>query len=188
MMHIVTLGAFNARLLVRVLGAAVPERLDVHATKTRFAAVSLSGAILADRAEPVALVLDADTLEAGSLDEERTTLDFLVRYGAAGTPYRIVLAIPQLAGALFLDRKELEQALGREMLDADFFEARFRPRAVLERLLGDLDGAEGVAAVDALPDSSLRRIARHDAMQEIVAFLDRISSRPVASDCRRRAG
>ena len=104
------------------------------------------------------------------------------------TPYRLILPIPQVEAILFSDRKGFEKALGRKVADLDWFEARFRPRSVLSRLLGDGDYDEkALTFIDALDDAALRRMAQHEIVQEIREFIDEVqpkSRRPRV----RRAG
>jgi hypothetical protein len=107
--------------------------------------------------------------------------------GNAAFPRRLVLAIPQVEAVLFSDRVGLENALGKEMTDDEAFEARFRPKAVFYRLLGgDQKNAQerALAVIDAIDETSLRRMAAHPVIREIQEFVEEVQ-RPRTAKVRR---
>ena len=81
------------------------------------------------------------------------------------------------------------RALGRKVADEDWFEGRFRPRAVFRRLLGDEDFEERTRIfVNALDEQALQRMAQHPVVQEIRSFVAEVRE-PAARRARvRRAG
>lgn len=121
---------------------------------------------------PTVLLLDSDTLEERLLRERQHLVDIILNRSHGRTPYRLILAVPQVETILFSDRAGFEKALGRKVADMDWFEARFRPRAVFRRLLGEGDfEAKALAVINALDDAALRQMARHPIIQEIRGFM-----------------
>lgn len=120
--------------------------------------------------------------------EEQQEVGGILERSHGRTPYRLLLAIPQVEAILFSDREGFEKALGRKVAELDWFEARFRPRAVFRRLLGEGDfEKKALAVIDALDEAALRRMSRHPIIREIREFMAEVQ--PAAKRTRvRRAG
>jgi len=170
-----------ARLVRRVLD---DPRVEVFDAEERSAAIMGIGSLAAQGLAGV-LLLDSDTLEDRALTELQLEVGALVRMGNAACPRRLVLAIPQVESILFSDRVGLENALGKKIADDDFFEARFRPKAVFYRLLGGKKPQErALAVIDAIDETSLRRMAAHPVIREIQEFVEEVQ-RPRTAKVRR---
>jgi hypothetical protein len=142
------------------------------------------------RGRPTVLLLDSDSLEERAMMYQRAELEPLFNRGHTVPPNRLIFAVPQLEAVLFEDRAGLERALGRRMTDEEAFEARFRPRAVFERLLGGGDvEAKAEAVIAALDAAALRKMRRHPVIQEIEAFAREVRRGETPARARmRRAG
>ncbi|HEV7589802.1 MAG TPA: hypothetical protein VGO40_16935 [Longimicrobium sp.] len=175
-----------ARLVRRIIG---DESFEVFNAGERSTAIMMACGALTRELTPTVLLLDADTLEHRMLTQSRLTVGGILDRCHGRTPYRLILAIPQVEAILFSDREGLENALGRAVADLDWFEARFRPRAVFRRLLGEGDFEEkALTVIDALDDVALRRMARHPVVREIRSFMTEVQE-PAAKRARvRRAG
>jgi hypothetical protein len=157
-----------ARIVERVLA---DPRIEVVNAKERSTAMMKARSILLGEVEPTVLLLDSDSLEERAIMETQLEIGGYLRESSRGVPTRLVLAIPQVESVLFSDREGLEKAMGRKIADEDFFEARFRPKAVFYRLLdGDDRQARALAVVEALEKPALKRMAMHPAMREIHEF------------------
>jgi len=163
--------------------------LKVYDGRERSNAIMSACGIMSRDLTPTVLLLDSDTLEERLLMERRHTVEGILDRGHGRTPYRLILAIPQVEAILFSDRAGLEKAVGRKIAELDWFEARFRPRAVFRRLLGDRDYTQAaLEMIDALDDAALRRMARHSIVQEIRGFIAEVRE-PASKRARiRRAG
>ena len=173
-----------ARLVERLLS---DPRVFVENAEERSGAMMVATSILfREDWAPTVLLLDSDSLEERAIYEERVETGNYLRWGSGGHPHRLVLAIPQVEAVLFSDRVGLENALGKQIPDDDFFEARFRPKAVFYRLLGgDKDAQErALAVIDAIDETSLRRMAAHPVIREIQEFVEE-AQRPRTTKVRR---
>jgi predicted ATP-dependent endonuclease of OLD family len=98
-------------------------------------AESLARSLLMVRDKPVALVVDADTADEPFVQERR---DFLLQSLGEVAPsarWRVCLFVPTIEILFFVD-PDLELPLfGKKLSAEDRIEARFRPKAVLERVL-----------------------------------------------------
>jgi hypothetical protein len=172
---VVVENASAGRIVERILS----DRVWVETTSVRSGAMMRATTILfREDWSPAVLLLDSDSLEARAIEEEQLEIGGYLRRGSGGHPNRLVLAIPQVEAVLFTDRSGLEQALGKEMTDEDAFEARFRPKAVLHRLLGNGNDLQqrAVEVIDRLDEVSLRRMAAHPVIREIQEFVEEVSS------------
>jgi hypothetical protein len=174
------------RLVRRVIS---DPGFEVYNGQVRSNAIMSACGIMSRDLTPTVLLLDSDTLEERLLMERRHTVEGILDRDHGRTPYRLILAVPQVETILFSDREGFEKALGRKVADLDWFEARFRPRAVFRRLLGDREFEEGaLEVINALDDAALRRMARHPIIREIREFIAEVQE-PAAKRARvRRAG
>jgi len=177
----------SGRLVRRIIG---DESFEVFNAGERSTAIMMACGALSRETTPTVLLLDSETLEDRLLMESRLEIGGILNRSRGRTPYRLILAIPQVEAILFSDREGFEMALGRKVADLDWFEARFRPRAVFRRLLGDPEDfeTEALAVINALDDAALRRMARHPIVREIRSFMAEVQE-PAAKRARiRRAG
>jgi hypothetical protein len=196
--EVVVAGRVGSRIVGRLLPAGRCCSAGVRAAENRSDGIMYASSLLSEIEDGVVLVLDADTLEAGPLHEQRTTVEYLTRRSSVETGFRLVLAVPQVEAVLFHDRAGLERALGRRIADEDAFEGRFRPKAVFRRLAGegaehdapfveeDADGnvvlrdemeERALAVIDALDEAALARMATHPIIREIAEFVAEVKAR-----------
>ena len=176
----------SARIVDRVVG---DPSIMLASGDVRSSAIMMACGALSRERTPSVLVLDSDSLEERVLVVEQVEIGGILDDCHGRIPYRLVLAIPQVEAILFSDREGFEKALGRKVAEEDWFEARFRPRAVLRRLLDGSDYEQAVRSlVDALDDAALRRMARHPIIREIREFIAEVQE-PASKRARvRRAG
>jgi hypothetical protein len=176
----------SARLVGRIID---DPSLMLGAADVQSSAMMMAGGALRRELTPTVLVLDSDSLEERAILAEQAEIGGIMSMYGSRIPFRLVLAIPQVEAILFSDRRGFEKALGRKVAEKDWFEGRFRPRAVLKRLLAGSDYEQAVRTLlDALDDAALRRMARHPIIQEIRGFMAEVQE-PAARRARvRRAG
>jgi hypothetical protein len=181
---------FDSVASARLVGRIIEDpTLMLAAGDVQSSAIMMAGGALRREFTPTVLVLDSDSLEERAILAEQAEINGLMSLYGSQIPYRVVLAVPQVEAILFSDREGLEKALGRKVGDEDWFEARFRPRAVLKRLLAGSDYEQAVRTLtDALDDAALRRMARHPIIQEILGFIAEVRE-PASKRARvRRVG
>jgi hypothetical protein len=173
-----------ARLVERLLSDG---RVFVENAEERSGAMMVAASILfRENWSPTVLLMDSDSLEERAIVEDQLEIGGYLRRESGGHPHRLVLAIPQVEAVLFSDRVGLENALGKKIADDDFFEARFRPKAVFYRLLGGGKKPQerALAVIDAIDETSLRRMAAHPVIREIQDFVEEVQ-RPRTAKVRR---
>ncbi|HKP76497.1 MAG TPA: hypothetical protein VJT67_13295 [Longimicrobiaceae bacterium] len=175
----------NSALIQTLIGDPC---IDVFYTEVRSSAIMAACGSVGDK-HPTILLLDSDSLEQRAIEDDFADVNAILKLRHGRTPYRLILAIPQVEAILFSDREGLEKALGRKVADLEWFEARFRPRAVLRRLLGGDDYDEkALALIDTLDDAALERMAQHEVMREIREFIAEVPEPKSRRTRIRRAG
>jgi hypothetical protein len=181
---------FDSAASARLVGRIIEDpSLLLAAGEVESSAIMMAGGALRREHSPTVLVLDSDSVEERAILTEQAELEGIMSLYGSRLTYRVVLAVPQVEAILFSDREGFEKALGRKVGDEDWFEARFRPRAVLKRLLAGSDYEDALRKLGkALDDAAVQRMARHPIIQEIRDFMAEVQE-PAAKRARvRRAG
>ena len=126
------------------------------------------------RHQPVALVLDANTVNPGLINDQK---DWVVAY--MGEPHRgllwdVFLAVPALGVLLAPSQQFLEALLGGPVTVEQAVRARYEPGAVLDELTAErgisrADLLKRLAAMDLTP------LRERSPIPELKAFLERAS-------------
>lgn len=171
--YIVVEGESVADLIRRLIPADLGEGIAVVAAEGRSSAVSLSRTILGARQTPTALVLDSETTSEALAEEQRTMLDDLLRSAAGATPYRVVLALPEIEAILFSAPEVLEGITGAGLSETDRITARFRPKETLARFIRPAGLSSVAELVSRLSESDLTYLRRDRLVSELIAFVRR---------------
>ncbi|MDF5720317.1 MAG: hypothetical protein PUP91_07515 [Rhizonema sp. PD37] len=84
----------TALILKHLLPQHLMQVTEIVATSTRSSAQSLAGTLMSKRSRPVALVLNANTIDTSSIQEQLTTITTLLLPASSGEPYQVFLAAP----------------------------------------------------------------------------------------------
>jgi len=181
---------FDSVASARLVGRIIEDpSLLLAAGDVESSAIMMAGGALRREFTPTVLVLDSDSVEERAILTQQVELDGIMSLYGSKIPYRVVLAVPQVEAILFSDREGFEKALGRKVADLDWFEARFRPRAVLKRLLAASDYEDALRNLGkALDDAAVRRMSRHPIIQEIRGFMAEVQELASKRGRVRRAG
>ena len=168
--YVVTEGQSDARILKRLLPQAVVEGTEFVVGAGRYSAQSLAATILAVKRRPVALVVDADTEDELAIREQAEFLRELLRQTAAGIPFEVFTAVPEMEAVFFQDKSVVERLIDRKFEDQEWVIAKHQPKRslglalgqqplVIEELLGDL------------PPESVHVLQQHPLVGQLSRFL-----------------
>lgn len=170
--YVVAEGKFDAEFLERILPRARMPEFHVSSAGGKSAAISLAKSILASRGIPVAVVLDADTLDPQNVAEQERVYYDLLRAASRKVPFRVFFAVPALEGILFSDPASLSHMLGKQVSPSALHEAEFRPRQVLQHLLGKAgNGAWELELMNRIQPAEAGNLAKHPLMRELTEFI-----------------
>jgi hypothetical protein len=170
--YVVTEGAADAEFLRRILSTAKLPEFHVSSAGAKSSAISLAKSILLRRGVPVAVVLDADTLDEGSVAEQEMVYYDLLRPASPRVPFRVFFAVPALEGILFSDPAALSHIVGKPISAAAARDAEFRPAQVLQDLMGT--GANGnwhAQLVERIQPLQAASLAKHPLVRDLAEFI-----------------
>lgn len=151
--YLITEGQFDQELLRKLLPEEAIQNTEFIVGNGRYSAQSLARSILAAARMPVALVLDADTIESSAVQEQRDFLEEALGQASAGIPFEIFLAVPELEVLLVESPDFLRNLSSRDYSSDELELARLSPKRFLRQIIGGRD--------------------RKQIMREIVRKLDR---------------
>jgi hypothetical protein len=115
------------------------QELQVVAANGRYGVQSRARTILTVLREPVAVVVDADTVEPEAVAEQRDLLEMQLGQAAPPSEWKIVIVAPTLQALLFQKERVRRALLQREPSAEQLQRAPSRPKQVLGELLGEQD-------------------------------------------------
>ncbi|HST62384.1 MAG TPA: hypothetical protein VLK84_27015 [Longimicrobium sp.] len=179
--YIVAQTEFQTQLLRRLLDTQeLPEHTVLRGGKFTMA-LSLGSSLLSQRSAPVAVVMDADSVEPHKVREHEAELEYLLPAGNfGGILADVLMAVPQVEAVLFSDPEALECVLGRPLTEREKIEGEFRPRAVLDRLLAEagMDGDTFLARINA---KAAARFVEQPRIRSLVQFVQEAASAVTAA-------
>jgi hypothetical protein len=95
--YLVTETAEAANILRKILPQNLLQDIEVVSAGAKYAAVSLAGTIMSERARPVLLIVDAESNDLNYAKEREQTLTGLLLPAASAAPYQVCVAIPSIA-------------------------------------------------------------------------------------------
>lgn len=165
--YVVTEGKCDVELLKKLLPAEVMGGVKIVEASGSYSAQSLARSIVASTQCPVALVVDADTVDELAIQERRDTLKDLLRQAAGRVPCEAFLAVPEMEAIFFQDRSTLERIVAREVTDELWEAGNDRPKEVLGRLFNpDWD-----RLIHALDDDATKVLKNHPLIRHLSEFL-----------------
>ncbi len=168
-------GNTDLALLRRLLPPEIqPETAIVTAgERSNIASIarSLARSLRVTRGRPLALVADADALGKDAVNERLQTLDELVGSVAAGVPYKVILAVPEVESWFFDIPEFLERLSGKTLSPEQRELGELRPKEVLRRLFNDRGPAFVGKLADELTDTEVKALRETQPRKDLIEFL-----------------
>jgi hypothetical protein len=168
--YVVTEGTFDSEILKRLLPEAVVAHTVFTAGSGRYGAHALASTILAVKRRPLALVVDADTEDESLIREQEEFSRELLSQAAAGIPFTVLTAVPQMEAVFFQDKAVLEQLADQKLEDREWTIAKHHPKQSITAVLGRQPRVVE-AILDDLSDETVRLIQQHPLIAGLVEFL-----------------
>lgn len=128
-------GNFDGMLLAMLIGAEQEKyEIEIRVAGGASAAFSYARTLLATKRTPVAILIDADSIEPEVAEARRQDAEEVIGESAAGVPFRVLVAVPELE-VLFFERPDLlRRVFAGQVTDHLLELGRLSPRRILERL------------------------------------------------------
>jgi hypothetical protein len=120
-------------------------------------------------------VVDADSDDELAIRERRSFLEYYVRQGAAGTPFRVFTAVPEIEAVFFEDQAFVEQITRQQFSDKDWDLAKRHPKECLTRAVPEAALASG-AMLDSLLGRTIHAMQQHPLLRDLTEFLSSVVS------------
>lgn len=190
-LYVVVDSELGAEVLRRVLPSHDRSELALVTGIATDDALSMAHTLHFSRQAPVVLVIDARTVDEDSIEEQRDMIgDLLPSIGPPGVEARVVMAVPDVAVALFHAPEVLERVAGVRLTERMRIEARFVPRAVLAEVVR-LSGrfADEMELVGAIGPEDARKLAQHPLIQTLDQHVrELLDCAPARQEKLRRTG
>src|SRR4051812_7070323 len=99
--YVVTEGQSDVDLLKALLPADLCHGAWFAAAGGTSAVISLASSLIAVRETPVAIVVDAKSIDPSAVRERRRDVEDMIRSVSPGIPFKVIVAVPAVEGILF---------------------------------------------------------------------------------------
>ncbi len=169
--YVVAEGPTEAEILKKLLPKEITKNVIFESRKERYAAQPVAGTILSVKRVPVALVIDTATRDKMVMNEKLDLVRYLLRQNAAGVPFKVVPAIPEIEAVFFEDRNFVERITGRKFSDLEWKFAKLSPKEALTTFLGAPEQLHK-KILSRMTKEDIRALQRHSLIVELSEFLE----------------
>ncbi len=171
-------GETDLVLFERLLPPEIRRETSIVVVGGRSSIASMARSLMIARGKPVALVADADTVERNAVEQRFQALDELVGSAAAGVPYKVIVAVPEIESWFFAVPGALERLSGTTLTPEQIELGMLRPREVLRQLFQDRMPPHFHRLVGELTESEVQTLRETEPRKELIEFLtEQVQSR-----------
>lgn len=177
--HVVTEGESDRRLLELLLADELTSNLvQIWNSHGYNAALSTARSLAAVRAVPVALVLDADTINEEGVADRRNYLEEALGSAAASAPWSVFLAVPELEIIFYDAPGVVEATFGVTLNELQRELANVQPKRELEKLMLPRQITSVTQLLDLLSQEQMALLRETPLVREIREFVQSAISQP----------
>ena len=164
--YVITEGKLDAEILQRLLPATIAQNVIFVDGGGKYGAKSMASTLLVTRQRPVALVIDADTLDPAVLQEQQDSARALLRQVSPGVPFEVFLAKPEIEEVFFQDQALVERILQTTFTPREWEYIQYDPKKLLAE-----NSMPVQAILDQLSEADIQLLREHSLIKEIGQFL-----------------
>jgi hypothetical protein len=167
-------GQTDEEFLRRVLPAELTKETQLVNVGNSAEIPSLARSFLVRRRIPLAVLMDADSLDPEVIEERRESTEELIQAAAGSVPVKVIVVVPEIETWFFTVPEVIERVLGVKP-SADLLTLGPRdPKGVLEQLSRGKGGWDSVQAIRALDEQEIERIRARPDVTELSQFLQKV--------------
>lgn len=174
--YVVTESNIEANLIKHLIPADIKSTVHVSAAGGRSTAISYAQSILMSRNNPVAIVLDADTLDKNRILEQKWVFFDLLRTRLQQTPCKVFLAIPEIEIIFFQNTNLLSKIVNVEIRQDEIQEAQYKPKYILDKILSRSNIQNKHELIEHIDISYAKELKKHLLIRSLMKFLNKPSS------------
>jgi predicted ATP-dependent endonuclease of OLD family len=180
--YIVCEGALDQQLLQRILPGEFLSTVGIVAAGSLSSVKSMARSLVVRRQIPVAIVVDADTVNADQVEERRREIKEIVESVAVNTPVEVILAVPAIETIFFQDPLLLSHLLGNTPSQEILSLAVYQPKQALTQLISQSNQCQSESQlVEQLTFEDLEILRKTPVFQEMSQFLQSLRETAIAS-------
>ena len=134
-------------------------------------ALSLAHSLAVVRRQPIALVVDSDSVNPEAIRDRRSRALEMLTFNAGSVRCKVILAVPELEVVLRDDPCLLERVAGSSIPEVVRVRAEAQPKAALETWLRDSGGRTIQDVLDAIGPDDVQIMRQAEPIRELIEFL-----------------
>jgi hypothetical protein len=165
-------GPTDADFLRRILPEEVLKDAELVNAGGEAGIPSLARSVLVFRRRPIAVLIDADSVEPDVIEERKQGLEDLIRAADGSIPVKVVTAVPKIESWFFTVPEVIERVLGEKVPSEWVPLGKRDPRGVLQQLAGNSNKKwDTNQAISALDGQEIERMRAIPEVAELNTFL-----------------
>jgi hypothetical protein len=162
-----------------IVRALLPDKIQAAsefiALGRRSNITSVARTVLVKHREPVAVVVDMDSLDVATIREKYLTTEQLLRAVSGGTPFKVIPCIPALEAIFFEVPQMLQRIFPKVQLSAFLMFFSKLPKDALAFLFANGGGPTSLSEfLDALTDEDVERLQMTGPIRDLIAFVNEV--------------
>jgi hypothetical protein len=170
---VLTEANFDGMLLATLLGNEENrDGVEIRVVRGLSSGYSFARTMLAVKRIPVAVVIDADSPEQEVASERQRSAEEVLGDAAAGVPFRVIVAVPELEILFFKRPQLLKKVYGKSVTTLITELGQVSPRRALQKLDPDLDYEHlRFKILKAMDEEDIKALRATALIKELLSFL-----------------
>jgi hypothetical protein len=168
--YLVVEGLTDAKLLSSLLPPEIQEQTAVVPAGGRANLTSAARTLLVTRRKPLAVLVDADTVDASSVLDLRRETEEWIRAVSGGVPFKVFMMVPEIEALLFRVPAAVERIAGQQLSADNMTLSRYKPHQVILQLSQN-KSVIIEQIINGLTAEELNVIRETSPIKELIAFL-----------------
>jgi hypothetical protein len=175
--YLITESPHGSEILKNILPKELIQKVTVVGGTGRYSAQSIASTILVSKQQPVALVINANTIDTVQVQQQRELSHGLLHQVSPGIPFEVFTAVPSIEGVFFHYKTVLEDLIGGAFTDNAWEEAKRSPKKGLRKGSNEPLDATVTILLGKLSDTARAIYRNHPLIRDIEQFLATVTTK-----------
>jgi len=173
--YIVCEDDLDSQLLQRLLPEELLNTVGIVAAGSLSSVKSMARSLVVRRRVPVAIVVDAETVNSDQVEERRREIKEIVEGVAANMPVGVILAVPAIESLFFQNISLISRLFGCVPAQERLGMAVYEPGKALQQLIAESKQYQNQSnLIEQLTPEDLEILRKTPVVQEIFQFLQSV--------------
>jgi hypothetical protein len=166
-------GATEAQFLRRILAPELLKDIEIVPAGSSSEIASLARSVLVRRRKPIAVMMNADTLQPDLIAERRESMETMIRAAEASVPVKVIAVVPTTEAWFFAAPEAIGRAFGTPVAQEFIYLGRRDPSGVLQLLAEKYQkNWDSQQSLHQLDEKDLEKIRALPEVSELRTFLE----------------